>query len=547
MKNKIVQKAMMAVLIAMGSARAGELAVVSTRPGLNAGNVPTLAPISVTFDRAVKRSSVGPECFHAYGRSTGLMRGTYSFSDEDKTVTLTPDSPVFAGEAVTVILSNKLKGADGSRLRSAGYSFRFGARARRAAMDFAQVQVLSTGEPGTTRIYGAAASDLNRDGWIDLTTVNEVSADLRVFLNLGDGTGAYGPMLEPPLPIGYESSPNEAADFNRDGNIDLAVASADDDEVWIALGRGDGTYMDPAQSIDVGDEPHGIVALDVDGDGWLDVINANRASNELSLMLNDGNGVFGPASFFDGGVNGEYGLDTGDMNEDGLMDLVVAGRDGQHLRSLLNNGDGTFTPTPLQDTGGATWVVALGDVNGDGHLDASTANSVFGNGAILLGNGDGTFGAPVTRSIGAHTVSTDLGDLDGDGDLDWVLSSFGGGLWRLYSNDGNGNFMFERDFQARANPSCSIILDIDNDRDLDLALTDEIQDTVMIQKNGDRALPGDFDDDGDVDLDDHATMAGCMNGPGIDAGLPCGAGDFNGDGDLDFADASAFQNTFRSD
>jgi hypothetical protein len=101
----------------------------------------------------------------------------------------------------------------------------------------------------------------------------------------------------------------------------------------------------------------------------------------------------------------------------------------------------------------------------------------------LLGDGTGAFGPPSTIPTGAHTPSTDLGDLDGDGDLDWILSVYGAGSWLVYENDGTGSFTFDQEFDAPWNPSCAIPFDADNDGDIDLALTDEIADVVIIQKN----------------------------------------------------------------
>ena len=57
--------------------------------------------------------------------------------------------------------------------------------------------------------------------------------------------------------------------------------------------------------------------------------------------------------------------------------------------------------------------------------------------------------------------------------------------------------------------------------------------------------PGDYDDDGDVDLDDFAGWGGCMTGP--DAGPydpPCRPFDLDHDSDVDMVDFAAFQRVF---
>jgi len=457
------------------------LSVVRTRPAANSSARPGTA-ISLAFDRAVLRGSIHPGTFRVFGKSTGTADGAFVFSADRRRVTFAPSRPFAAGETVWVHLSRFVVAEDLSPLRPRGYAFQFGVEVSPSSGSFFEIAVLSNNRGEQTRIYGAAAADLDNDAYPDLTTVNEVSADLRVFMNRGDGTGAYSDYLSP-TPIGVEASPNDAADFDNDGNTDLCVAASSSDSAWIVLGRGDGSFRS-VQEIAVGDDPHGIVAIDADGDGDMDVVNANNGSDDLSLMTNGGAGGFGPAAFFEGGVTGEYGLAAGDMDGDGITDLVVAGRDGSHVSVALGNGDGAFAPAgPPRATGGRTWVVALGDVNGDGQLDASTANSGDGNGSILLGNGDGTLGAAAITGLGAFAVSTDLCDLEGDGDLDWILSSFGGGFWRFFRNDGTGTFSFWRQIDAPSNPSCAVPLDFDRDGDLDLALTDEIADVVVLMRN----------------------------------------------------------------
>jgi photosystem II stability/assembly factor-like uncharacterized protein len=54
-------------------------------------------------------------------------------------------------------------------------------------------------------------------------------------------------------------------------------------------------------------------------------------------------------------------------------------------------------------------------------------------------------------------------------------------------------------------------------------------------------LPGDADDDGQVDLADHAAFATCLTGPSIPYLQGCAAADIGRDGDVDLADFAAFQ------
>jgi len=183
-----------------------------------------------------------------------------ALSNGNQTVTFTPARAFSAGEVVLLNLSHDLVAADASPLRSAGYAFQFTVGVHPGSRTFTFLNVLSnrTGGPGgpQTRIYGAQATDLNHDGYLDLATVNEVSGDVRVTLNTADGQGGYTPFLTPEG-IALESSPNEQADFDNDGETDGCFSAANGQAVTILMGNGDGTY-DHGQTINLSGAPHGM-------------------------------------------------------------------------------------------------------------------------------------------------------------------------------------------------------------------------------------------------------------------------------------------------
>ncbi len=465
-----------------------QLQVTELSPRPNGLNAPIDTSIRIEFDRALDPSTVTSDNIGAFGRWSGPVGGSLQLIDANQTILFQPDTTFTSGDLVSVSLSGNLLAADGASLQAGGFSQQFWTRSQRVRnLSFTETAVMPTGAPG--RPYGGVATDLNNDGWLDITMVNEDSFDLKVFMNKADGSGTFHPYITPTTAIGRRASPSEPADFNADGNADLAIANINDDTVSIVLGNGDGTFM-PQQTINVGDHPRGIAVLDFDGDGDVDVVNTNRFGSTLSLIENTGNGVFDSSPVtIDAGLNGEWSLMAGDMNNDGLADLVVGDGDANQIRVLTSNGNGTFTPQAIQDTGGRSWQLVLGDVNGDGNIDVASANAQNNNGAILMGNGDGTLGAATTYNVAVmgsggngFPLATDLGDLDGDGDLDWITSSFNGD-WVVLENDGSGNYSYSMELQAPDAASCSLMADFDNDGDLDLALVDELDNLVIIKRN----------------------------------------------------------------
>jgi hypothetical protein len=456
------------------------LTVESVAPARHMVGALAHSPIVVTFDRAVDPASVSPQSFWAFARWSGTVSGVRSLSPDGLTMTLTPDRPLSAGESVMVILSHDLMAEDGSFLRSGGYSWQYWVRALpTGTLTYDLSDNLLTGNP--SRPYGAVGSDMNGDGFLDLTTINEDTDDVRVFLNTADGSGTFGDFSAFPS-TGSTPSPNEPGDFDRDGNVDLALANTQSPSVSILLGGGDGTFLAP-QVVVVSSAPRGLAVLDIDGDGDLDIASADRVASQISLLRNDGAGVFGNITSFGSGDGGEWGLAAADMNDDGILDLVAGSGTGSGSTVWVysGNGDGTFALLDSRDIGASTWMLVLGDVDGDGDEDISVASS-SSVGVIVENGGDGSLVGHTTYAIDTFGLATDFADLDGDGDLDWITASFSGD-WFLFLNDGTGTFIFDREFDAPAAASCSVALDIDGDGDLDLALVDEIANEVIVLTN----------------------------------------------------------------
>ena len=520
-------------------AQPGSLGVVDTHPDSNALSAPIATSIWINFLEPIDPASVSNGSFWAFGRWSGPAEGTLEVVGGGSSIRLTPDNPFSAGEQVMVIVSEQIAAISGASIQQGGYSFLFWTASASTTLQLDQTANWSTrSNPNvSTRSYGGVGSDLNNDGNLDITVINEDTADVRCYLNQGNDSGEFGPMVNPPSSVNLQASPNEPADFNRDGFVDLVVCNIATDTVSVLLGNGDGTFA-PQQQINVGFAPRGVAVLDVDGDGDMDVVNTNYGSGNLSILLNNGTGVFGAPTFFEGGGAGERSLATGDMNGDGLLDLVIGMLNSGEIVVNLNNGDGTFTESGSEPAVSGTWMLALGDLNGDGHLDVTSVNASQDNCTTNFGNGDGTITPAIAYPTDNYPLSTDVGDLDGDGDLDWVISSYLGD-WYIYLNDGDGNFTFFLEILAPIAASCAVMMDIDNDLDLDLVLIDELADVVIIYKQEGVPPPqfirADANWDGVVDIGDVVMQLGVLFGCTAVCSCP-DVLDSNDDGSNDISD-----------
>jgi hypothetical protein len=270
------------------------------------------------------------------------------------------------------------------------------------------------------------AADFNGDGNTDLAQL--CGNGLQIFLGNGDGT------FQSPMPTGSFGAvfAVAAGDFNHDGNIDLAVADTDSlstyaGEVSILLGNGNGTFQSPTHFALGTFAQLGmfIIVSDFNNDGSLDLAVASQSSNAVSILLGNGDGTFQVMAAVSVGFSPNT-LAAADFNVDGRMDLVMASRDPD-VFVLLGNGDGTFASpvgyrVPAPSLGG----LSIGDFNGDGIIDVavSTYSSSSTTISVLLGKGDGTF-KPASNLGNAllETNTLNVGDFNGDGWLDFVVGS----------------------------------------------------------------------------------------------------------------------------
>ncbi|HYF23986.1 MAG TPA: VCBS repeat-containing protein [Caulobacteraceae bacterium] len=331
------------------------------------------------------------------------------------------------------------------------------------------------------------AADLDRDGDLDLVIPQEFLPN-KLLLNAGGGrftdASATLPPLDPaevppPAPPGHDSEDVSIADFDGDGRLDLVVVAEDD----VKMGR-----------------PHVHEYYRGTVKGWARVLDV-LPNTEADAVAH------------------------ADLNGDRRADLLIAGA-GQD-RLLINDGRGGFrdeTEARLPREAATAQDAEFADLDRDGDLDLILG--LEGGHALWINDGRGVFadetGARLPNPGNVEARKVTPVDVDGDGDLDLYFAHVG---WqgrapqdRLYLNDGSGRFVDGTEGRLPSDAATGLdakFADLDGDGDLDLVRGDG---------EGVRVLAG----DGTGRFTDvtHQALPAPLPGPAIALEIA----DLNGDG-----------------
>jgi hypothetical protein len=302
--------------------------------------------------------------------------------------------------------------------------------------------------------------DFNRDGRLDVAALE--SSDITEFatqpatvlINLGVPTQ----QITASYTVGLGSDEILTADFNHDGNLDLAVANAGSNTVSILLGNGDGTFR-PANDIVIGGHPKAIAAADFTRDGFADLAVIDCIPNvKCNLLIYRGN-ASGNLTIWQkiglpGAPNMAKGLMvTADFNIDGRPDLaLVAG----NTEAMIFT-DNAFGKLQLRSqfkmpNGSIAGSMAWGSFNHDilpdlvfRVVDICGSSCSFASSAyVFLNTGSGAFvlrdRIGVHQGAGASLIA--VTDVDGDNIQDFVTLSqdFNNAFVQYSLNHGDGKF-----------------------------------------------------------------------------------------------------------
>jgi hypothetical protein len=278
---------------------------------------------------------------------------------------------------------------------------------------------------------GQVIGDFNGDGIPDLASVDNQSSTISVLLGNGDGT--FQNALTTSLTANSRPTLAAVADFNGDGNLDLAVVSEgftlnNVGFVGILLGNGDGTFQ-PSVNYDLGSssletQPAGLAVADFDGNGTLDLAVTDAFNSEVWILSGNGNGTFTSPGTAYATAGTPASVVTGDFNSDGSPDLAVTYQSTAEVSVLLNSS-GAFNSHTEYPTAAGGIFLAAADLNGDGILDLAVPGYQSDEVSVLLGVGDGTFDGFSSYTISPAFTSIlgiTAGDFNNDGRLDLAFT-----------------------------------------------------------------------------------------------------------------------------
>lgn len=241
--------------------------------------------------------------------------------------------------------------------------------------------------------HNAAWIDYDNDGWLDIFVSDYMPTRYnQLYHNNGDGS--FSRATDNPIALEAKFSMGATwADYDNDGLLDLFVPNGRDDNNSLYHNEGNGqfTKITEGDIVNDGGNSTGSSWGDYDNDGDLDLFVTNASNQNNFFYVNNGDGSFTKnyTSIISQEGGHSHGSGWADMNKDGFLDLFVGNDAGNVNFFYVNNGDGTFRRSEMFDEDlENTMGVAFADYDIDGDLDIFLANNGNQNNTIYNNEAD---------------------------------------------------------------------------------------------------------------------------------------------------------------
>jgi len=150
---------------------------------------------------------------------------------------------------------------------------------------------------------------------------------------LGNGAGGFAaPAI---FSVGTYPRAVAVADFNKDGNLDVAVANGLSDDVTALFGDGKGDLVNPVEvPLVPGGAPAALATGDFNGDGNPDLAVAMAGTDLTAVLYGDGHGNFTVDTIQT--VQGSFALAAGSFDGSGLTGLAVSSFSANQVIEIPN-------------------------------------------------------------------------------------------------------------------------------------------------------------------------------------------------------------------
>ncbi len=269
--------------------------------------------------------------------------------------------------------------------------------------------------------------DFNKDGHLDIVGLHHIGADFFTYLPgkgdgsfiAGKGEGDFDGQDAVTLRVGHTPSAIAPHDYNRDGNLDIAIGHLDSHNLLFIKGHGDGRFSLDESYYGVGNGPVDFVLADINEDAIPDIISTNINGNTVSTIINNGDGTLHTLRLRP--INSDFhNILSADFNGDSLPDLATIKPNSGNIEIKIRKFSNTFSPTTAITLPFIPEFITAGDINASGRDDL-LANDGQQQYATMISNVNGSFQTlePIqarTLELGTDYKLAQMHSTDFDGD-----------------------------------------------------------------------------------------------------------------------------------
>jgi len=309
------------------------------------------------------------------------------------------------------------------------------------------IEIVNSASPGLRPdgVAAVAAVDLDRDGDTDAVSASILDGDVLWY----DNNGAASPgFTVRAITLGLATPAGMAVgDAEGDGDLDVFIASASSGQIRIYLNDGQATpgFATNVQLNDTVASPRGIAVGDIEPDGDLDIVVASFDDDSVRVFRCTNPAIFAYTleDISAGDIDGAVSVALADADRDGDLDVFAAALHDDaflYFRNLQGLWGEQFVSF---GNDGACWI-AMGDIDGDGDIDGAGV-ARFDDEVLWFENVSVADGSPFTVHAISGTAdaayASALADFTGpggnpDGLTDIAAVSFADDRVRLFDNLG---------------------------------------------------------------------------------------------------------------